>query len=82
MNQYILLAIAIIGALLIFKKELFLQYIPDNINDKIEVVYKNNTIIGTILIIGAYYLYTNEVKSITQRLPSYSEATSDLVSSQ
>ena len=82
MNQYILFVIAIIGALLIFKKELFLQYIPDNINDKIEVVYKNNTIIGAILIVGAYYLFTIEVKSITQRLPSYSEATSDFVSSQ
>ena len=50
MNHYILLAVAIIGAVLIFKKELFLQYIPENINDKIQVVYKNNTIVGAILI--------------------------------
>jgi len=82
MNQYILLAVAIIGALLIFKKELFLQYIPENINDKIQVVYQNNTIVGAILIAGAYYLFTNQVTSISQRLPSYSEATSELVSSQ
>ena len=82
MNQYILLAVAIIGAVLIFKKELFLQYIPENINDKLEVVYKNNTIVGAILIAGAYYLFTNQVTSIEQRLPSYSEATSELVSSQ
>lgn len=82
MNHYILLAVAIIGAVLIFKKELFLQYIPENINDKIQVVYKNNTIVGAILIAGAYYLFTNQVTSIAQRLPSYSEATSELVSSQ
>ena len=45
-------------------------------------VYKNNTIVGAILIAGAYYLFTNQVTSIAQRLPSYSEATSELVSSQ
>lgn len=81
MNQYILLFVAIVGAILMFKKELLLQYIPNDINDKIDVVYKNNTIIGAVLIIGAYYFYTTE-KTITQRLPSYTEATSDLVSSQ
>ncbi len=82
MNQYILLAVAIIGAILIFKKELFLQYIPKDINDKIEIVYTNNTVVGAILIVGAYYFYTNNIKSIQQRLPSYTEATSELVSSQ
>jgi uncharacterized membrane-anchored protein len=82
MNQYILLAVAIIGAILIFKKELFLQYVPKNINDKLEIVYKNNTIIGAVLIAGAYYFYTKDQKSIQPRLPSYTEATSELVSSQ
>lgn len=81
MNQYILLSVAIIGAILIFKKELFLQYVPKNINDKIEIVYTNNTIVGAILIVGAYYLYTKDLKP-NQILPSYTEATSDLFSSQ
>ena len=80
MNQYILLSVAIIGAILIFKKELFLQYVPKNINDKIEIVYTNNTIVGAVLIVAAYYLYTKDIKQI-QGLPSY-EATSDLFSSQ
>lgn len=82
MNQYILLAVAIIGAILIFKKELFLQYVPKDINDKINVVYTNNTVVGAVLIVGAYYLYTKDLKSIQTRLPSYTEATSELVSSQ
>lgn len=79
MNQYILLAVAIIGSILIFKKELFLQYVPKDINDKIEIVYTNNTLVGAVLIVGAYYFYT---KSIQTRLPSYSETTSELFSSQ
>lgn len=82
MNKYILLSVAIVGAILIFKKDLFLQYIPQNINDKIEVVYQNNTIIGAVLIVAAYYLYTKEQTLATPRLPSYTEATSELVSSQ
>lgn len=82
MNQYILLAVAIIGAILIFKKEFFLQYVPKNINDKLEIVYKNNTIVGAVLIAGAYYFYTQNLKSTQPRLPSYTEATSELVSSQ
>jgi hypothetical protein len=82
MNQYILLAVAIIGAVLIFKKELFLQYIPQNINDKLTVVYQNNTIVGAVLIVGAYYFYTQNIKSSQPKLPSYTEATSELVSSQ
>lgn len=81
MNQYILLSVAIVGAILIFKKELFLQYVPKNINDKIEIVYTNNTIVGAVLIVGAYYFYTQDLNPI-QRLPSYTEATSDLFSSQ
>jgi uncharacterized membrane-anchored protein len=82
MNQYILLAVAIIGAILIFKKELLLQNIPQNINDKLTVVYQNNTIVGAVLIAGAYYFYTKDLKSTQPKLPSYTEATSELVSSQ
>lgn len=79
MNNYILLAVVIIGAILIFKKELFLQYIPKDINDKLDIVYQNNTIVGSILITGAYYFYTQNIKSYQ---PSYTESTSELVSSQ
>ena len=69
----------IIGAILIFKKELFLQYIPKDINDKLNIVYQNNTIVGSILITCAYYFYTQNIKSSQ---PSYTESTSELVSSQ
>ena len=82
MNQYILLFVAIVGVILIFKKDIFLQYIPRNINDQIRVVYENNTIIGSVIIVVAYYLYTKEKILVVPRLPSYSESTSELVSSQ
>jgi uncharacterized membrane-anchored protein len=82
MNHYILLAVAIVGVILIFKKELFLQYVPQNINNKLTVVYENNTIVGAVLIFGSYYLYNKDLMSSRQRLPSYTEPTSELISSQ
>ena len=57
-----------------------MQYIPSTINDKIQVVYDNNMVVGAVLVVGAYYFYTQDIKTMTQ-LPSYTEATSDLASS-
>lgn len=81
MNHLIFLAIAVLGAILIAKKDLLIQYIPNSINEKIKIVYDNNVVVGGVLIAGAYYFYTQDIKKSTPGLPSYSEATSDLASS-
>lgn len=78
MNQLIFLAIAIFGVLLITQKQLLQQNIPSQVNSYIGFMYDNNTIVGAILIVGAYYMYTQEIKS---SVLIYNQGTSDFASS-
>lgn len=78
MNQLIFLAVAIFGVLLLTQKKLLEQNIPSQINSYIGFIYDNNTIVGAILIIGAYYMYTQEMKS---SVLMYRGTTSDIPSS-
>jgi uncharacterized membrane-anchored protein len=83
MQNVILFAIAIFGAILIINKSILLEYIPSTINDKLNIVYNNSTVVGGILIFLSYYLYTidmqkQSVTPVTQ-FPSF-EPTSDLTS--
>ena len=64
MNHLIFLAVAVVGILLIFKKQLLEQNMPSQLNAYLGFVYDNNTIMGAILVIGAYYLYTQEMKMV------------------
>lgn len=83
MQNVILFAIAIFGAILIINKSILLEYIPSTINDKLKIVYNNSTVIGGILIFLSYYIYTTDLQKQTitpiTQFPSF-ETTSDLTS--
>ena len=64
MNHLILLAVAVFGILLIVKKDFLEQNLPSQINSSIGFVYDNNTVVGGILLVGTYYLYTQQMKQM------------------
>ena len=77
MNHLILLSVAVFAVLLIAQKKLLQENIPAPINAYLGVVYDNNTVVGAVLLLGAYYMYTQDAKKTTV----YMSGTSDLASS-